>query len=250
MKWSASVSQVEPPRPVAILLATVAGFVDACTFLGLFGLFVAQLTGSYVFVGTSLIVSGWPGATVLLAVPVFFSAGVAATLVATTAAANGLPALACGLLLETVLIAGFATLMVLGAPFPTPPPAAAFAAALFGLAAMGVQSALVRLLLRGVASTNVMTTNTTQIAIDATQAVLTSALTSRLRRAGDLDPDPELARQHAAACRRLADGVPLPLAFFAGTALGALGYETAGPWVLVLPTAVAGALTLWAVRAR
>ena len=91
MKWSASVSQVEPPRPVAILLATVAGFVDACTFLGLFGLFVAQLTGSYVFVGTSLIASGWPGATVLLAVPVFFAAGVAATLVATTAAANGLP---------------------------------------------------------------------------------------------------------------------------------------------------------------
>jgi uncharacterized membrane protein YoaK (UPF0700 family) len=250
MKWSASVSQVEPPRPVAILLATVAGFVDACTFLGLFGLFVAQLTGSYVFVGTSLVVSGWPSATVLLAVPVFFSVGVAATLVATTAAANGLPALACGLLLETVLIAGFATLMVLGAPFPTPPPAAAFAAALFGLAAMGVQSALVRLLLRGVASTNVMTTNTTQIAIDATQAALTAALTSWLRRAGDPDPDPEMARQHAAACRRLADGVPLPLAFFAGTALGALGYETAGPWVLALPTAVAGALTLWAVRAR
>jgi uncharacterized membrane protein YoaK (UPF0700 family) len=248
MKWSASVSQVEPPRPVAILLATVAGFVDACTFLGLFGLFVAQLTGSYVFVGTSLIASGWPGATVLLAVPVFFAAGVAATLVATTAAANGLPALACGLLLETVLIAGFATLMVLGAPFPTPPPAAAFAAALFGLAAMGVQSALVRLLLRGVASTNVMTTNTTQIAIDATQAALTAALTWRLRRGGDLDP--ELARQHSTTCRRLADGVPLPLAFFAGTALGALGYETAGPWVLALPTAVAGALTLWAVRAR
>jgi uncharacterized membrane protein YoaK (UPF0700 family) len=115
---------------------------------------------------------------------------------------------------------------------------------------MGVQSALVRLLLRGAASTNVMTTNTTQIAIDATRAALTAALTSRLRRAGDLDPDPEMARQHAAACRRLADGVPLPLAFFAGTALGALGYETAGPWVLALPTAVAGALTLWAVRAR
>jgi uncharacterized membrane protein YoaK (UPF0700 family) len=242
MKWSASVSQVEPPRPVAILLATVAGFVDACTFLGLFGLFVAQLTGSYVFVGTSLIASGWPGATVLLAVPVFFAAGVAATLVATTAAANGLPALACGLLLETVLIAGFATLMVLGAPFPTPPPAAAFAAALFGLAAMGVQSALVRLLLRGVASTNVMTTNTTQIAIDAAQAGLTWAL----RRGGD----PELVRQHEAACRRLAASVPLPVAFFAGTTIGALAYAAGGPWVLALPTAAAGALTLWAAWGR
>ena len=245
MKWSASVSQIDPPRPVAILLATVAGFVDACTFLGLFGLFVAQLTGSYVFVGTSLAMSGWPGATVVLAVPVFFAAGVVATLVATTAAANGLPALACGLLLETVLIAGFSGLMVLGAPFPTPPPAAAFAAALLGLSAMGVQSALVRLLLRGVASTNVMTTNTTQIAIDATQAALTAALTWGPRRGGD----PETVRQHAAACRRLAAGVPLPLAFFAGTMIGAFGYEAAGPLVLALPVAVTGALTLWAVRA-
>jgi uncharacterized membrane protein YoaK (UPF0700 family) len=216
MKWSASVAQIDPPRPVGILLAIVAGFVDACTFLGLFGLFglfVAQLTGSYVIAGSSLMTPGWPEATILLAVPLFFAAGVAATLVATTAAANGLPALACTLGLETALIAGFTALMVFGAPFPDPPPATAFAAALFGLAAMGVQSALVRLLLRGVASTNVMTTNTTQIAIEATQA----ALTWGLRRGGG----PDMARQHEAACRRLAATVPLPLAFFAGTATGA-----------------------------
>jgi uncharacterized membrane protein YoaK (UPF0700 family) len=206
MKWSASVSQIEPPRPVAILLATVAGFVDACTFLGLFGLFVAQLTGSYVFVGTSLVMSGWPGATLVLAVPIFFAAGIAATLVATTAAANGLPALACGLLLETVLIVGFAALMVLGAPFPTLPPATAFAAALFGLSAMGVQSALVRLLLRGMASTNVMTTNTTQIAIDATQAAMSWGAAPRRRSrhgapARGRVPPPR--RRHAAAVRLL-----------------------------------------------
>jgi hypothetical protein len=42
--------------------------------------------------------------------------------------------------------------------------------------------------------------------------------------------------------------VPLPLAFFAGTATGALAYAAAGPWVLALPTAVAAALTLWAAR--
>jgi uncharacterized membrane protein YoaK (UPF0700 family) len=29
MKWSASVAQIDPPRPVAILLAIVAGFIDA-----------------------------------------------------------------------------------------------------------------------------------------------------------------------------------------------------------------------------
>jgi hypothetical protein len=52
------------------------------------------------------------------------------------------------------------------------------------------------------------------------------------------------------ACQRTRAKRPLPLAFFAGTALGALGYEAAGPWVLALPAAVTGALALWAVRAR
>ena len=241
MKWSAGVAQIDPPRWVAVVLAAVAGFIDACTFFGLFGLFVAQLTGSYVIAGTSFFSAGWPEATVLLAVPVFFAAGAAATVVAMIAAANGLPALACALLLETVLLAGFTAMMVLGTPFPDPPGPVAFAAALFGLSAMGVQSALVRLLMRGVASTNVMTTNTTQISIDAAQA----ALTWGLRRGGD----PEMARQHEAACRRLAISVPLPVAFFAGTMTGALAYAAAGPWVLVLPTAAAAALTLWAVRA-
>jgi uncharacterized membrane protein YoaK (UPF0700 family) len=242
MKWSAGVAQIDPPRWAVVLLAVVAGFIDACTFVGLFGVFVAQLTGSYVTAGTSLFSPGWPEATVLLAAPVFFSAGVATTLVATIAAANGLPALACALLLETALLAGFAAMMVLGTPFPHPPGPVAFAAALFALAAMGVQSALVRLLMRGVPSTNVMTTNTTQIAIDAAQAGLTWAL----RRGGD----PELVRQHEAACRRLAASVPLPVAFFAGTTIGALAYAAGGPWVLALPTAAAGALTLWAAWGR
>jgi len=100
----------------------------------------------------------------------------------------------------------------------------------------------VRLLMRGVPSTNVMTTNTTQIAIDAAQA----GLTWGLRRGGD----PEMARQHEVARRRLAASVPLPVAFFAGTVIGALAYAAAGPWVLALPTAAAGSLTLWAAWGR
>ena len=85
MKWTASISQIEPPRWMPGTLATIAGFVDACTFVGLFGLFVAQLTGSYVVAGASMFAPGWPEATVLLAVPMFFAGGVAATFIATTA---------------------------------------------------------------------------------------------------------------------------------------------------------------------
>ena len=42
------------PRPmpptVSLLLSFVAGYVDSCTFLA-FGLFVAQVTGSFVLIG-------------------------------------------------------------------------------------------------------------------------------------------------------------------------------------------------------
>jgi uncharacterized membrane protein YoaK (UPF0700 family) len=240
MKWSASVVQIDPPRSMAPLLAIIAGFIDACTFIGLYGLYVAQLTGSYVLAGTALFSPSWPVVTVFLAAPVFLAAGMAATFVAILAGANGLPALACALALETALIAAFTATMMLGAPFPQSPPLAAFIAAMLGLCAMGVQSALVRLLLRGVGSTNVMTTNTTQIAIEAVQALLTSGL----RRSRD----PEMIRTHEAALNRLAKSVALPFAFFAGTMAGALGYAFGGPSVLMLPTTITAALTSWAVR--
>jgi uncharacterized membrane protein YoaK (UPF0700 family) len=240
MKWTASVAQIDPPPWLPGVLATIAGFVDACTFVGLFGLFVAQLTGSYVVAGASMFAPGWPEATVLLAVPMFFAGGVVATLVATIAGANGLPALASALGLETALLVGFAAIMMSIGPLPVRPPEA-FAAALLGLAAMGAQSALVRLLLRGVASTNVMTTNTTQIAVEATQAALAFA---RRRR------DPETARLYAAACHGLARMLPLPLGFSLGVVCGALAFATVGRWVVVLPALATAALTLWALQAE
>ncbi len=80
VQWTAFPIATEPPRAVPILLAAVAGFVDACTFLGLFGFFVAQVTGSYVLAGARP-VAGSPGATVLLAVPVFLSVTLLAALV-------------------------------------------------------------------------------------------------------------------------------------------------------------------------
>ena len=162
MQWTAFPVATEPPRAVPILLAAVAGCVDACTFLGLFGFFVAQVTGSYVLAGAHW-VAGWPGAAALLAVPVFFAGGVAATLAAIAGQAVARGPLAAALALETLLLIGFIATFAAGSPFGAPETAFTVAASMFGLAAMGVQSALVRLLMRGVASTNVMTTNTSQI---------------------------------------------------------------------------------------
>jgi uncharacterized membrane protein YoaK (UPF0700 family) len=239
VQWTAFPIPAEPPRAVPILLAAVAGFVDACTFLGLFGFFVAQVTGSYVLAGARP-VAGSPGATVLLAVPVFFAGGVAATLVAIAGHAVARRALAAALALETLLLIGFAATFAGGGGAEGPETAPVVAASMFGLAAMGAQSASVRLLMRGVASTNVMTTNTSQIAVDATQLAW-----ARLRGRNEL---PEIAYQHEVCRRRLRDGLPLPLGFLAGTLAGAVAFASAGSLALVAPVIVVGGLMLWAAR--
>jgi uncharacterized membrane protein YoaK (UPF0700 family) len=240
MKWTAFIAPIEPPRAVPILLAGVAGYVDACTFLGLFGFFVAQVTGSYVVAGAHM-VAAWPGAAAILAVPVFFAGGVLATLAAIMGYAVARSGLAWAFMLEALLLIGFIAIFAVGSPFDGPRTTLVAAASMLGLAAMGVQSALVRLLLKGVASTNVMTTNTSQIAIDATQLMF-----ARLCRRVD---DPAEARRLYEECRqRFRGGLPLPLAFLAGTALGAIAFAELGFWVLLAPLAAVGGLTVWAAR--
>jgi uncharacterized membrane protein YoaK (UPF0700 family) len=227
----------EPPLAVPIVLAAVAGFVDACTFLGLFGFFVAQVTGSYVLAGAHP-VAGWPGTAVVLAVPVFFAGGVAATLAAVAGHAAVRRPLTAALALETALLVAFAATFAarpLFGALETP----VVAASMFGLAAMGVQSATVRLLMRGTGSTNVMTTTTSQIAIDATQ--LAWAWLHRR------DGSPETLH-HRETLRRLWNGLPLPLGFLLGTMLGAVGFAHLGYPVLAAPVAVVGVLALWASR--
>ena len=72
-----SLRSIVVPRSIPIVLSFVAGYVDSCTYLALFGVFVAQVTGSFVLAGTQIVRSE-PGALAkLLAIPVFFLAGVA-----------------------------------------------------------------------------------------------------------------------------------------------------------------------------
>jgi uncharacterized membrane protein YoaK (UPF0700 family) len=239
VQWTAFPVATEPPHAVPILLASVAGFVDACTFLGLFGLFAAQVTGSYVLAGAHP-VAGWPGAAILLAAPAFFAGGVAATLAAIVGHAVARRALAAALALETLLLVGFAATFAAGSPFECPKTMPVVVASMFGLAAMGVQSAAVRLLMRGVASTNVMTTNTSEIAIDATQLAW-----ARLYRD---DAAAEIADQREVRRRRLRRGLPLPLGFVTGTVVGAAAFARVGYLALLAPVIVVGGLTLWAAR--
>ena len=169
-----------------------------------------------------------------------FAAGVFTTILAEVLRRKGHAAFAWTLAFECALLAAFLVLGLI-VPFAHDPNAPmTLLAALLGLSAMGVQSAAVRLLLPGVASTNVMTTNTTLFAIDTGELLLGW----HGRRSGD----PAAAAQFNGARERLATLIPLGLGFLFGTLAGALGYKWLGLWCLVLVLVELIALAAWAAR--
>jgi hypothetical protein len=88
-----------------------------------------------------------------------------------------------------------------------------------------------------------MTSNTSQLAIEITDLVLTWRAQ---RRAPD---DPALATEHARARERCDLLWPVVLGFLAGTVAGALAYARFDLWCILAAIGLASALALWA-RAR
>lgn len=217
--------------PVA--LCFVAGFIDVCAFIALFGTFVAQITGTYIIAGAVLVTHD-PGVTIkLLAIPVFMAGAAGATIVSRTLRGSNPPPLVIALFIEFALLAAFLIFISLGSATSDPNSPQHLLAAVAGFAAMGVQSALVRIFYAGVPSTNVMTTATSQIAIDAADVWL-----ARGQRG--------LAHVDAAR-RRLADTVPHVVAFLVGALAGAGAYA-AMQWqsiVIALAIVFAAALVAW-----
>jgi uncharacterized membrane protein YoaK (UPF0700 family) len=228
------------PRSVPAVLSFVAGYIDSCTFLALFGLFVAQATGSFVLVGTQLVAHEQSGVLKVLAIPVFFLAGVATTVGVEYAGRHGRSALPNILAVEAVLLAGLFFAWLVGAPFSGPNAPAALVASLFGLAAMGVQSALVRLTIPHCPSTNVMTTNTTQLAIDAAELVMTWRAWRRA------PADATIAGDHARVKARWRVLWPIVLGFLVGTIVGALAYTRLDLWSVLLAIAIVAVLAVGA----
>lgn len=228
------------PRIVPALLSFAAGYVDACTFLALFGLYVAQVTGSFVTFGAGLVAHEEGFIIKVLGIPVFFAAGMFTAILAEVLRRRDRSALTWTLALECALLAGFLALGLTLSFGHDPNAPVAVVAAVLGLAAMGVQSAAVRLLLRGVASTNVMTTNTTLFAIDTGELLLGWYG----RRRGDA----QAAAQFDAVCVRLADLVPIGIGFGVGTAAGAFGFVWFGLSCLVLVLVLLAGLIVWAAR--
>jgi uncharacterized membrane protein YoaK (UPF0700 family) len=127
-------------------------------------------------------------------------------------------------------------------PFRGPDAPDAIIALMFGMTAMGAQSAIVRLLMRGMPSTNVMTTNTTMLAINAAEILLGCIERREAGPIGDLNADYTQARREFAVL------LPLGLGFLAGTALGAVAYINVGLLCVLLAVLPVGSMAAWYMR--
>ena len=242
MTEAASAAEIPLPRLVPALLSFVAGYVDIYTFLALFGLFVAQVTGSFVTAGAELVTHDLGIAGKVLAIVAFlFAAALTAGLIGMVRDRGHAP-LPWMLAFETVLLAAFTVLLLIGPPISGVQDWHGIFAGLFGAMAMGTQSVIVRLLMRGFPQTNVMTGNMTQLGVETTALLL-----AWRRRARDPN-DRENEREFAAVRSRLLTVLTIAIGFVLGAVFGAISYAKAGLAGAPLAVVIVGALTLWAVR--
>ncbi len=241
---AATAPEVALPRWVPALLSFVAGYVDIYTFLALFGLFVAQVTGSFVTAGAELVTHdvGITGKAIAIAA-FLFAAALTAGLIALARDRNR-AVLPWMLGFETLLLAAFTVMMFMTTPAANADDWGAILAGALGAMAMGAQSALVRLLMRGIPQTNVMTGNITQLGIETTELLL--AWRRRRRYPDDLNE-----REFFAVRARLLVVLSIATGFLLGAAAGAVGYAKAGLAGVPLAVLIVGALAVWAlVRER
>jgi uncharacterized membrane protein YoaK (UPF0700 family) len=205
------------------VLSTTAGAVDVIGFLALGGLFTAHVTGNVVIVAAHYVTGGFSQIGPLLAVPVFMAVLGLVTLASGAIVRIGRSPLRPLLVLQTALLIGFLGLGVGFGRFPDANSSMAVLAGMLGVAAMATQNALVKLALKGVPSTAVMTTNITQLTVD---------LATLARSRGNPD-------EFAQAGRRARMTLPCIIGFVVGCAAGAALEVKFGLWALVLPVVLA-----------
>src|SRR5580700_9540661 len=100
-------------KTMPMLLSFVAGYVDSYTYLALFGLFAAQVTGSFVIAGAELVRHDAGFAGKLLAVLAFVIAAAVTTALIGLARDAGRAALPLMLALEAVLLLVFVAIVLI-----------------------------------------------------------------------------------------------------------------------------------------
>lgn len=215
-----AVSHAHAARTAAAILegaqlAFVAGFVDTCGFVALFGLFTAHVTGNFVLIGAAIVEYHGGLIAKLLALPVFvIVVAIARTL--TIALEDRRKNAAVPLLaLQILFLTGFLACGVAAAPLKDGDAPMAVVIGMFAVTAMAIQNAASRTVFVMHTPTTVMTGNVTQLVIDLV--------------------DLALGRAAAEAHLRIRKMVPAILAFTVGALAGALGYIFVGFWCLALP---------------
>jgi uncharacterized membrane protein YoaK (UPF0700 family) len=204
------------------VLSVIAGSTDAISFLGLGGLFTAQVTGNLVILVAHVVTGRGAPAAAILAVPVFVTALGLTRLLAGALESAGLASLRPLLVLQLLLLCGFLLLCASAGAHIDPDATKAILAGMLGVSAMAVQNALVQISLKGAPSTAVMTTNITRVMMDIGEMML-----------GRGPADVAKARDRAMR------SWPAIVGFAVGCGLGAT-FETAiGLWSLALPAGLA-----------
>lgn len=202
-------------------LAFVAGFLEACGLIALFGLFIGHVTANIAVVGMA-IATPVPGlGTKLLAVPFFVVVVALTRLGLHPLRLRGYDVARLILALELVLLLAFVAAGLRYGPFTDSLAWSTTLTAALGVATLAVQNSGARLIWKTRPSTTVMTLNLTHLSLDGV-VILRDAEQAAL----------EEAR------KRLALVAPTLGGFLVGAAAGGLGYWIAGFWGGFAPAAV------------
>jgi uncharacterized membrane protein YoaK (UPF0700 family) len=202
------------------LLGMIAGSVDVIGFLGL-GLFTAHITGNLVILAAHIVVRSEASSALMLSVPVFIVVLAATNLFARALERASASPLRVLLWLQFMLLCAFLVICVAAAGISANAPSMVVAS-MFGVAAMAVQNALVRIALKRAPATAVMTTNITLLTMDVCD-VLSGWQADRVAKARE----------------RAKHTWPAVAGFLLGCALGAWCAATFGLRSLVLPVSFA-----------
>ncbi|HEX4152281.1 MAG TPA: YoaK family protein [Steroidobacteraceae bacterium] len=202
-------------------LSTTAGAVDAIGFLALGGLFTAHITGNLVVLTAHYVTGRFAQIGPMLSVPVFIAVVGALSIVFVSKTTRTNRRLL--LILHLVFLVGFLGFGAALGPFTEPDRAIAVFVGMLGVAAMATQNSLVKLALPGSPSTAVMTTNTTQLAINL-------ALLFGRGRSPDARPK---------AWRQVRLTLPSVAGFVVGCGSGGFLEVHFGLWALLLPVVLA-----------
>jgi uncharacterized membrane protein YoaK (UPF0700 family) len=236
-----STPEHDVPRWVPALLSFTAGYVDSYTYLALFGLFVAQVTGSFVTAGAQFVVYDTGIVGKMIAILAFLVAAASTAALIGVARDRGHDALPWMLTLETLLLAAFGLLILAGPQVSGPDDWHGVVAGAFAAMAMGAQSVVVRLLMRGIPQTNVMTGNMTQLGIETTELI-------RVWRRRARAPDEGHGRDFLAVRARLTVVLSITAGFVLGAVCGATAFAMAGLPGIPLAIVLTAALALWSIR--